>query len=286
MVEDNSDMVSVLETLFGTCNLYEILGCDRNATGNQIKKAYHRKALQLHPDRHHGKSEDKKLITQKFQMISVVYSVLNDSEKRSVYDETGQILDGSEGALFSGGRDWEQYWREIYKQISEEDIEEFKSKFVGSEEELESVKAAYVEFEGDMSQILENVMCCTSEDEPRFRDMIEEEIRKGTVEEYKGFREESESKKKSRKRKAKKEAAEAAELAKELGLGSKKKSSEADLFALIGQRQQSRKAFFSDLEAKYSSSKGAKGKKKSKKHTEPSEEEFQRIQEKMLSKTR
>ena len=40
---------------------------------------------------------------------------------------------------------------------------------VGSKDELEDLKDVYKQFEGDMDEILDNMMCCTIDDEPRFR---------------------------------------------------------------------------------------------------------------------
>ncbi|MDH7516853.1 MAG: molecular chaperone DnaJ [Candidatus Thermoplasmatota archaeon] len=64
---------------------YEILGVDRNATKEEIKKAYRRLALKYHPD----KNPDKKAAEEKFKEISEAYAVLYDDEKRRLYDQYG-----------------------------------------------------------------------------------------------------------------------------------------------------------------------------------------------------
>ncbi|MCS7136131.1 MAG: molecular chaperone DnaJ [Nitrososphaerota archaeon] len=63
---------------------YEILGVPRNATKEEIKRAYRKLALQYHPDR--NKSPDAE---EKFKEISEAYAVLSDDEKRRIYDMYG-----------------------------------------------------------------------------------------------------------------------------------------------------------------------------------------------------
>jgi molecular chaperone DnaJ len=64
---------------------YEILGVDRGATVDQIKKAYRKLALQYHPDRNPG----DKTAEEKFKEATEAYEVLRDSEKRAAYDQYG-----------------------------------------------------------------------------------------------------------------------------------------------------------------------------------------------------
>ncbi len=63
---------------------YEILGVDRNASKDEIKKAYRKLAMQYHPDR--NKDPDAE---EKFKKISEAYAVLSDDEKRAQYDRFG-----------------------------------------------------------------------------------------------------------------------------------------------------------------------------------------------------
>lgn len=69
---------------------YEILGVDRNATLEEIKKAYRRLALKYHPDRNPSKEAE-----ERFKEISEAYAVLSDPEKRRQYDLYGHA--GIEG---------------------------------------------------------------------------------------------------------------------------------------------------------------------------------------------
>lgn len=66
---------------------YDILGVARNASIDEIKKAYRNLALQVHPDR--VPEEKKKEAEEKFKEISEAYAVLSDSKKRQLYDTYG-----------------------------------------------------------------------------------------------------------------------------------------------------------------------------------------------------
>ena len=61
---------------------YNILGVDRNASEEQLKKAYKKASMQHHPDRNGGSDE-------KFKQINEAYSALKDPEKRQMYDQFG-----------------------------------------------------------------------------------------------------------------------------------------------------------------------------------------------------
>ncbi|WP_028841763.1 DnaJ domain-containing protein [Thermodesulfobacterium hveragerdense] len=64
---------------------YEILGVPRNATQEEIKKAYRKLAMKYHPDRNKGNKEAE----EKFKEINEAYAVLSDPEKRKLYDLYG-----------------------------------------------------------------------------------------------------------------------------------------------------------------------------------------------------
>ncbi|MCM8796363.1 MAG: molecular chaperone DnaJ [Candidatus Omnitrophica bacterium] len=66
---------------------YEILGVKKNATLDEIKKAYRELALRYHPDR--VPHEQKKEAEEKFKDISEAYAVLSDPQKRALYDQYG-----------------------------------------------------------------------------------------------------------------------------------------------------------------------------------------------------
>ena len=74
---------------------YEILGVDRNANEDDLKKAYRRLARQHHPDTQAGEP-DKKAAEEKFKELNEAYAVLSDEEKRRRYDMFGHA-DGAQG---------------------------------------------------------------------------------------------------------------------------------------------------------------------------------------------
>ena len=75
---------------------YEVLGVDRNATEDQIKKAYRTIAIKYHPDRNPGNKEAE----EKFKEAAEAYDVLHDPKKRQQYDQFG--FDGPTGSGFGG----------------------------------------------------------------------------------------------------------------------------------------------------------------------------------------
>ncbi|MBM3118721.1 MAG: hypothetical protein FJ006_04080 [Chloroflexi bacterium] len=75
---------------------YEILGVPRNATDEQIKKAYRKLAMQYHPDRNPG---EEKWANEKFKEINEAYGVLGEPKKREQYDQFGTV--GNIGDIFS-----------------------------------------------------------------------------------------------------------------------------------------------------------------------------------------
>ncbi len=76
---------------------YEVLGVQKNATADELKKAYRKLALKYHPDRNKGNAEAE----EKFKEINEAYSVLSDETKRSQYDQLGP--DAFEQAQQGGG---------------------------------------------------------------------------------------------------------------------------------------------------------------------------------------
>lgn len=89
---------------------YEVLGVDRSASEDEIKKAYRKLALKYHPDRNPG----DKAAEDKFKEAAEAYDVLSDADKRAKYDQFGhnmgpQGFPGGGGAGFGGfggGRAW------------------------------------------------------------------------------------------------------------------------------------------------------------------------------------
>ena len=76
---------------------YEVLGVDKKASADEIKKAYRKKAIQYHPDKNPGDKEAE----EKFKLAAEAYDVLSNPEKRARYDQFGHA--GVSGAAGNGG---------------------------------------------------------------------------------------------------------------------------------------------------------------------------------------
>lgn len=87
-------------------NYYELLGVEKGATKDDIKKAFHKLAHKYHPDKSSGDAD-------KFKEVSEAYSILSDDKKRAEYDSYGQTFGGGAGPGAGGfggqGFDFSQF---------------------------------------------------------------------------------------------------------------------------------------------------------------------------------
>ena len=97
---------------------YELLGVERNASAEELKKAYRKKAVQHHPDKNPGSKQAEEM----FKKISEAYDVLQDAEKRAAYDRFGHAAfqgpgAGARGPAGAGGfHDPFDIFREVFGQ--------------------------------------------------------------------------------------------------------------------------------------------------------------------------
>ncbi|KAJ9644863.1 hypothetical protein H2204_001325 [Knufia peltigerae] len=103
---------------------YDLLGVERTATDDEIKKAYRRKALELHPDRNYGNVEDA---TALFAEIQSAYEVLSDPQERAWYDSHRDILLRGDSAAGAAATDFSYNIR----MTSAEEVMKLMMKFNG-----------------------------------------------------------------------------------------------------------------------------------------------------------
>ena len=89
---------------------YEVLGLGRNASEEEIKRAYRKLAVKFHPD----KNPDDPHAEEKFKELGEAYDVLMDSDKRAAYDRFGHAAFASGGAGFGGFHDPFDIFREVF----------------------------------------------------------------------------------------------------------------------------------------------------------------------------
>src|SRR6056297_3219557 len=78
---------------------YEVLGIARDASADEIKKAYRKLAVKYHPDKNPG----DKAAEEKFKEVSEAYEVLSDTSKRQQYDQFGHAAFGAGRGGGAGG---------------------------------------------------------------------------------------------------------------------------------------------------------------------------------------
>jgi len=94
-------------------DLYEILGIPKTATKSEIKKAYHKAALQHHPDKVPEDQRDESEL--RFKSVSQAYEILHDEEKRHLYDTHGMAaFDPARGGGMGGGPDLDDILAQMF----------------------------------------------------------------------------------------------------------------------------------------------------------------------------
>ncbi|XP_019154415.1 PREDICTED: chaperone protein dnaJ 6-like [Ipomoea nil] len=243
-------------------SLYEILGVGRSASQQEIKKAYYKLALRLHPDKNPGDEEAK----EKFQQLQKVIAVLGDEEKRAIYDQTGC----AEDADLAGDaiQNLKEFFQAMYKKVTEADIEEFEANYRGSDSERKDLFDLYKKCKGNMSRLFCCMLCSDPKlDSHRFKDIIDEAIAAGDLKLTKAYE------------KWAKQVSEKKPPTSPLRQRQKSNKGSEDLYAIISQRQNEQRdktnSLFSSLASKYGGDQST---------PEPSEEEFEAARRKLESK--
>lgn len=143
----------------GTPSLYDLLGVSKEATTSEITKAFRLMALKMHPDKNPNDLENAQI---NFQRLNKAYEILKNPEKRRIYDVTGETEDGE------GFVEAYSYYRERYHKVTIEDIDSFASTYKNSEMEEEDLMDFYLDFGGNMTEILYYVPLSEPADLPRF----------------------------------------------------------------------------------------------------------------------
>lgn len=174
---------------------------------------------------------------------------MSDDNKRALYDEQG-IIDDDDDEKF--GSTWLEAFKNLFKPISESDIDNYRKEYVGSELEKSDLKKAYLNGKGCINFIFSHVPFMGLEDEPRFHDIVNEWIKSNEVPEFKTFTNEPKSKRDRRHKKYAKEAKEAEQILKKMD---EEKADVDELTKIIAKRQADRQggfhSFLDSLEQKY-----------------------------------
>ncbi|CAH8532395.1 unnamed protein product [Schistosoma bovis] len=184
---------------FHTKNLYEVLGVTKKCDKTELRKAFYKLSLLHHPDRHD--SDSKSEATKRFQVLSRVYSYMEDDEKRKVYDETG-VIDEDDEITGKSYDDWVKYWQLLFPKITTAQIDDYCKKYKGSEQETEDLIKIYNRSKGDMDIIMESLMLTSYRDESRVRGLIDKLISSGKIDAYTKYTHERPEKAKRRAKRA------------------------------------------------------------------------------------
>ncbi|XP_030374448.1 J domain-containing protein CG6693 [Scaptodrosophila lebanonensis] len=233
--------LELCEKYFETRDVYKLMNLKKDAKDKDIKKAYHKLSLLVHPDR--VQEAQKEEATEKFKVISKIYQVLTDAGKRALYDEKGIIDDDEEESKLSS---WLELWSKIFKPITKEDISNYEKEYVGSDLERTDIKKAYLGGKGCINYIMNHVPFMKVEDEPRIQEIVRKMIADDEVPEFKIFTEEPAAKRKKRHRKYARELKEANEI-KERMDQEEKQNGGGSLEQMILARKQSRESNYNSL---------------------------------------
>lgn len=166
-------------------DFYTLLGVSRTATITQIRSAYRRLAVAVHPDR--AARDDVAAATAAFQRLQRIYDTLRDADARALYDATGRVAaDGEDlDGLFGGGdgapADLYAFFRSRAAEVTAESIAAYEVSYVGSEEEAADVAAHFTRRRGAVADIIEYIPFGEESDLGRYVASIDEALADGSL---------------------------------------------------------------------------------------------------------
>lgn len=149
---------------------YEVLGVPKNASDEDIKKAYRKLGMKYHPDRHETEGEAiKKKAEESFKEAKEAYEMLSDPQKRAAYDQYGHAgVDASSGGGFTDTTSTS--FTDIFRDFAEEQaaekkkLEELKTRIKDAQvkvkplyDQLKEARQVYTAFAAGMTSIQEDV---------------------------------------------------------------------------------------------------------------------------------
>ncbi|CAM9820137.1 unnamed protein product [Chrysoparadoxa australica] len=219
----------------------------------------------------------------------MVHAILSDSEKRALYDETGDIQDEDSELSEESFDMWYNSFRAMFPKVTLERIDDFKASYQGSQEEKVDVMKAYEKCGGRLRDILTHIMLTDDDgDDERIRGIVEGAIAAGNLKpcgDFEAGKEKSKAKGKKRKKntKASKEAKEAEELAAMLRAKHKERQ-QGNAKAIATFRQREFDGIVKGLEEKYrGNGKGKGGRKATPAPPVIDEDEFLAVQQKLMA---
>ena len=178
--KEKEEDISIEDIFFQREDLYSLLGLQRTATSNEIRKSYKRLVLLCHPDKNKTDPE----ACSKFINITKAYKILSNEKSRKYYDETGEYDEENQGEI--NIHDTLYFFRKIY---SPHDIETYEYNYIGSKEEEQDLINFYNENDGDIKRILECIPCSNNIHVKRFIDIYKNLFKKKILKKNKKFEE-------------------------------------------------------------------------------------------------
>lgn len=180
------------EKLFGTRNLYEILQVKTDAEIQDskifcfcyglpfielnhfffiaVKKGFYRLARIYHPDRVMNDKEEAKA---KFNVIHSAYSILSDSAKKEMYDNGSNVV-FTKATIAAR-------WENFLTEVKATDIEEARKRYQGSETEKSDIIREFVNGNGSITYLFNNLPFMRFEDENRVIEIVRELMDSGKI---------------------------------------------------------------------------------------------------------